>query len=58
MNTAKQDVDKLPDNCAPEDVQYNLSVANKVRTGIERAEREGTRTQTEVERIFAQWMTQ
>ena len=56
MNTVKQEVksmiDKLPDNCNFEDIQYHLYVVEKIQRGIERAEKEGTLTQEEVEKIL------
>ncbi len=59
MGTVKQEVkallDKLPDDCSLEDVQYHLYVAEKIRRGIERAEEEGTLSQEEVERKFNKW---
>ncbi len=59
MNTAKDDVQsllqKLPDDCTLEDVQYHLYVLGKIRRGIERAESEGTLSQEEVERRLAKW---
>ena len=54
MSTAKEEVkallDKLPDDCSLEDVQYHLYVVEKIHRGIERAEKEGTLSQDEVER--------
>ena len=59
MSTAKEEVklllDKLPDDCSMEDVQYHLYVAEKVRRGIDRAEEEGTLTQDEVEEKLKKW---
>ncbi len=59
MSTAKAEVkallDKLPDDCSLEDVQYHLYVVEKIRRGIERAEKEGVLTQDEVERKFNKW---
>lgn len=56
MSTAKDEVktllDKLPDNCSLEDVQYHLYVVEKIRRGIERAEKEGGVDQEEVETRF------
>ena len=56
MSTAKDEVkallDKLPDDCSLEDVQYHLYVVEKIRRGIERAEKEGVSSQDEVERKF------
>ncbi|MFO8085734.1 MAG: hypothetical protein R6U27_15605 [Desulfobacterales bacterium] len=59
MNTAKDEVkailDKLPDDCSLEDVQYHLYVVEKIHKGIERAEKEGTISQDEAERKFNKW---
>ncbi len=61
MNTAKEEVrellDKLPDDCSLEDVQYHLYVVEKISRGIERAEKEGALSQYEVERNFREWIT-
>jgi len=54
MSTAKDEIrsllDKLPDDCSIEDIQYHLYVVEKIRSGIARAENEGTLSQEEVER--------
>jgi hypothetical protein len=59
MRTAKEEVkallDKLPDDCSLEDVQYHLYVLEKIHRGIERAGKEGTLSQDEVERKFSKW---
>ena len=59
MSTAKDDVkallDKLPDDCSLEDVQYHLYVVEKIRRGIERAETETVSSQDDVERKFNKW---
>ncbi len=59
MSTAKDEVkallDKLPDDCSLEDVQYHLYVAEKIRRGIERAEKEGVLSQGEVEEKLGKW---
>jgi len=59
MNTAKDEVkallDKLPDDCSLEDVQYHLYVVEKINRGIERAQNEGVSSQEEVERKFSKW---
>jgi hypothetical protein len=61
MSTAKEEVkallDKLPDDCSLEDVQYHLYVVEKIHRGIERAEEEGTLTQDEVERKLGKWIS-
>ena len=53
MNTAKDEVrnllDKLPENCSLEDVQYHLYVIEKIKHGLQVAEERGTLTQEEAE---------
>jgi hypothetical protein len=60
MGTAKQDVerllDKLPDDCSLEDVQYHLYVLEKVRRGLEDARINGTLSQEEVETRLSKWL--
>jgi len=59
MGTAKEEVkallDKLPDDCSLEDVQYHLYVVEKINRGIDRAEKEGTMSQGDVERKLGKW---
>ncbi len=59
MSTAKEEVrvllDKLPDDCSLEDVQYHLYVVEKIHRGIERAETEGVLSQEDVERKLNKW---
>lgn len=59
MSTAKEEVrellDKLPDDCSLEDVQYHLYVVEKIHRGIERAEKEGVLSQDEAERKLNKW---
>ncbi len=61
MNTIKDEVksllNKLPDNCTIEDIQYHLYVIGKIQKGIERAEKEGTVSQEDVEKRFSRWTT-
>jgi len=61
MNTAKYEMQsllqKLPDDCTFEDVQYHLYVIEKVRKGIERAESEGVVSQEDVETRLSKWAT-
>jgi hypothetical protein len=53
MSNAKQEVEqllnKLPDDCSVEDIQYHLYVLDKVRRGLEDARLNGTLSQQEVE---------
>ncbi len=62
MSTAKEEVksllDRLPDECMLEDVQYHLYVVEKIRRGIDRADVEGTMSQADVERKFSRWTTE
>jgi hypothetical protein len=61
MSTAKDEVvsllKKLPDDCSLEDIQYHLYVIEKIQRGIERAEKEGTFSQEEVEKRLNKWIT-
>jgi hypothetical protein len=54
MSTAKEEVrtllNRLPDDCSLEDIQYHLYVVGKVRNGLKTAEIDGTISQEEVER--------
>jgi hypothetical protein len=47
--------DKLPDDYSLEDVQYHLYVVEKIHRGVERAQKEGTLSQDEVERKLDKW---
>jgi hypothetical protein len=62
MSTAKHDVEsllnRLPDNCSLEDIQYHLYVLDKVRRGIEDARANGTLSQQEAETRLSQWLTE
>jgi hypothetical protein len=62
MSTAKEDVElllnKLPDNCSVEDIQYHLYVLDKVRRGLEDTKINGTLSQEEVELRLSKWLTE
>jgi hypothetical protein len=62
MSSAKQDVEqllnKLPDDCSVEDIQYHLYVLDKVRQGLEDARLNGTIPQDEVEARLSKWLTE
>lgn len=62
MSTAKQDVElllnKLPDDCSVEDIQYHLYVLDKVRQGLNDARLNGTVSQNEVESRLSKWLTE
>ena len=61
MSTAKEEVeallDKLPDDCSLEDIQYHLYVIEKVRHGLEVADTQGTISQDEAEGQLSKWLT-
>ena len=60
VNTAKQDVQKLlqklPEDCSVEDVQYHLYVLDKVRRGLEDARASGVVSQENVEDRLRKWL--
>lgn len=60
MNTAKEDVQKLlqrlPEDCSVEDVQYHLYVLDKVRRGLEDARTNGVLSQEDVEDRVSKWL--
>ena len=60
MNTVKEEVktllEKLPDDCTIEDIQYHLCVLEKIQKGIERAEKEGTISHEEVKKRLSKWL--
>jgi len=62
MSTAKEEVeallDKLPDDCSIEDIQYHLYIIEKVRNGLEAADSQGTVPQEEVEQRLGKWLTE
>jgi hypothetical protein len=62
MSSVKQDVgkllEKLPDDCSVEDVQYHLYVMEKVRRGLQDARSNGTLTQDEAEARLSKWLTE
>ena len=62
MSTAKQDVElllnKLPDDCSVEDIQYHLYVLDKVRQCLDDARLNGTVSQAEVELRLSKWLTE
>jgi len=61
MSNAKQEVSqllqKLPDNCSLEDIQYHLYVLEKVRAGEQAAEAAGTVPQVEAEKRLGKWLS-
>jgi hypothetical protein len=62
MNTTKQDVEqllqKLPDDCGVEDIQYHFYVLDKVRRGLDDARVNGAVSHAEVESRLSKWLTE
>ena len=62
MSTVKQEIEaliqRLPEDCTIEDVQYHLYILEKVRRGVESSEAGRVKTQEEVEERFSQWLTE
>jgi hypothetical protein len=60
--TAKQEaqtlLEKLPDNCSFEDIQYHLYVLEKVRRGLEDASEHGTVSQDDAEARLSKWLAE
>lgn len=60
MQIAKQQVasmlQKLPEDCSLEDIQYHLYVIEKIRNGEARAEVEGAVSQQDAEKHLAKWI--
>jgi hypothetical protein len=59
--TAKQEVrsllEKLPDNCSIEDIQYHLYVLEKVRSGLEDARENGAISREDAESRLNKWLS-
>ena len=60
MQTVKQEVSnllqRLPENCSLEDVQYHLYVLQKIERGLKDAEEGRVYTQEEVEKMMSKWL--
>jgi hypothetical protein len=60
MNTAKKEVrsllQKLPDDCTIEDIQYHLYVIEKINRGIQRVKKEGDVPHEVVKKRLAKWL--
>ncbi|GMU84293.1 MAG: hypothetical protein AMXMBFR47_41630 [Planctomycetota bacterium] len=53
---ARDVLDRLPDDCTIEDVQYHLYVAEKLRRRIEQADRGDTVSHAEAEKRLEKWL--
>ena len=62
MVSVKEEVaallERLPNDCTVEDLQYHLYVLEKVRSGLERADAEGSIPQEEAEARLSRWLTE
>lgn len=62
MKTVKEEVktllERLPDDCTIEDIQYHLYVVEKVQRGIDRAESEGTISNEEAKKRLSKWIAE
>jgi hypothetical protein len=62
MSSAKQQVEsllnKLPESCSLEDIEYHLYVLEKVRHGLDDAKEQGILSQDDVEKRLSQWLTE
>ena len=60
MQTAKKEVsdllDRLPDNCTLEDVQYHLYVIQKIGRGLKDAEEGRVYEENEIEKKMSKWL--
>jgi len=60
--TAKQEaqslLERLPENCSIEDIQYHLYVLEKVRSGLADVGQNGGISQEEVEFRLNKWLTE
>lgn len=60
MSTVKEEVitliGKLSNNCTYEDVQYHLYILEKVRKGLEKADKGQTLSQEEIEARYEEWL--
>jgi len=50
-------LEKLPDNCSLEDIQYHLYVLEKVRSGLQDARENGAISQEDAELRLSKWLT-
>ena len=60
MQTAKKEVsdllDRLPDNCTLEDVQYHLYVIQKIERGLKDEEEGHVYEENEIEKKMSKWL--
>ena len=55
---AQKIIQKLPDDCTFEDIQYHLYVTEKIKKGIERAKKGEVSSHEEAKERMAKWLFQ
>jgi len=60
MKTAREEVrdllEKLPDDASLDDIQYHIYVCQKIRKGLDAADRGEVISRQEAERRMARWL--
>lgn len=60
MQTVKQEVnqllDRLPESCTLEDIQYHIYVMQKIERGLLDAKKGNVYTQEEIEKKLSKWI--
>ena len=54
---AQDMIQKLPDNCTYEDIQYHLYVVEKIKNGIKRAENGETVSHKDAKQRMTKWLS-
>jgi len=54
---AQEMIDKLPDNCTYEDIQYHLYVVEKIKNGMKRAENGELSSHEEAKERMSKWLS-
>lgn len=54
---AQQMIQNLPENCTYEDIQYHLYVVEKIKNGIDRAQKGETSSHEEAKARMAKWLS-
>jgi len=60
MKTAKDEIrellERLPEDCSVDDIQYHIYVRQKIQKGLDAAREGNVISQVEVERWMARWL--
>jgi hypothetical protein len=54
---AQQIIQNLPDNCTYEDIQYHLYVVEKIKNGIDRAQKGEMSSHKDAKVRMAKWLS-